>query len=218
MRLFRRLAVTVAATAALGSGCSETTNLAGPVPTSLHISANLAGTAVATVVVEVTAADIPTPLVFNIPITAGVASGSITVPAGSGRTINLRAYDDGGVLTHTGSWTGNVVGGTNPTVSLVLVAGIGDVAIEVTLGSVSVEVTPPSAGVAVAATVQLSAAVEDAEGNPIGSAVPKWATANPAVATVSTTGLVTGQGAGTTTIHATYQGAVGISTITVTAP
>lgn len=217
MRLFQRFAVTVATTAALGSGCSGTTDL-GPVPTSLHITASLTGTAVATVVLEVTAADIPTPLVFNIPITGGVASGTISVPAGSARTINLRAYDAGAILTHTGSWTGNIVGGTNPTISLVLVAGIGDVVIDVTLGSVSVEVTPPSAGVAVAATVQLSAAVEDAVGNPIGSAVPKWATANPAVATVSTTGLVTGQGAGSTTIYATFQGAVGTSTITVTAP
>src|SRR5258705_12817752 len=44
----------------------------GAVQTQLFIRAELTGTTVAMVVVEVTASDIPTPLVFNIPTVNGV--------------------------------------------------------------------------------------------------------------------------------------------------
>ncbi len=63
---------------------------------TLILRADVSGTAVATLVAEVSAPDIPTALTFNIPIAAGVASGTITVPAGSTRTVTLRAYDAGG--------------------------------------------------------------------------------------------------------------------------
>src|SRR5437016_2840494 len=68
-----------------------------PVQTTLYIRAVLTGTTVATVVVEVSASDIPTPLVFNISAVNGVAAGTIRVSAGSSRAIALRAYDAGGV-------------------------------------------------------------------------------------------------------------------------
>src|SRR5205814_2784390 len=48
----------------------------------LLLRADLASTAVATLVVDVTAADIPTPLVFNIPVVQRMATGTITLPAG----------------------------------------------------------------------------------------------------------------------------------------
>src|SRR5438128_144982 len=87
---------------------------------TLVVRADLLGTAVATVVVEVAAPDIPATLVFNISITNGVALGMITVPAGSDRTVTLRAYDAGGVETHEGSITLDIQPGSNPTMSLVL--------------------------------------------------------------------------------------------------
>src|SRR5437762_14214725 len=70
--------------------------------TTLLIRAALTGTTVAMVVVEVTALDIPTPLVFNIPTVNGVAAGAISVPARSGRSIVLRAYAAGGAATPPG--------------------------------------------------------------------------------------------------------------------
>lgn len=48
---------------------------------------------VAVVVVEVTAPDIETPLAFNLDVVDGTASGTITVPAGSDRTITVTASD-----------------------------------------------------------------------------------------------------------------------------
>ena len=59
------------------------------------------------------------------------------------------------------------------------------------------------------------AAVTDEEGDPLEVTV-RWATSNPAIATVDETGLVTGVFAGTTEIVATYAGVSGMRTITVT--
>src|SRR6266704_4518180 len=106
-----------------------------PGEATIAISVNLSGTMVATVVADVTAPDIPTMLVFNIPIVNGIATRAITVPAGSNRTITLRAYDAGGVETHSGSVTVTIQPGTNPTMSVVLTPLTGDLPITVTLGS-----------------------------------------------------------------------------------
>ena len=77
----------------------------------------------------------------------------------------------------------------------------------------SVSVSPPSATVAVGATVQLTASA-----SPPGSATTfAWASSNSAIATVSSSGLVTGVASGTATISAEAGGKVGTSTITVPA-
>ena len=116
--------------------CSEPTGSGRrPVDASLLVQADLSATAVMTVVVEVTAADIPTPLVFNIPVVDRVASGPVTIPSGSNRTITMRAFDAGGVETHHGSVTVNIQPGTNPTISIVLMPLTGSVPIDATLGS-----------------------------------------------------------------------------------
>jgi hypothetical protein len=81
----------------------------------------------------------------------------------------------------------------------------------------SVEVSPDSASVAVGETVQLTATPRDAEGQPLSGRTVTWATSAPPVATVSSTGLVTGVGAGTATITATSEGIHGTSSVTVTA-
>ena len=193
----------------------------GDVQTQLFIRAELTGTTVAMVVVEVTASDIQTPLVFNIPTVNGVAAGPISVRAGSNRTITLRAYDAGGVETHTGSVTLSIRPGTNPPIAIVLTPLVGDVPITVTLGSFTVRVGPGTALVAVGDTVQLTATVLDANNNPVPAQVA-WATLNAAVATVATDGpqtaRVTGVGPGGTTVFAVYGGIAGPATITVTEP
>jgi Bacterial Ig-like domain (group 2) len=185
---------------------------------TLAISVNLSGTMVAMVVADVSAPDIPTMLVFNIPIANGVAAGTITVPAGSNRTITLRAYDAGGIETHTGSVTVTIQAGTNPTMAIVLTPLTGNVPITATLGSFIVTVTQPQPPVplSVAGTVQLTATIRDSNGNPpSGNIVITWATRNPGVATVDGVGLVTATGVGSTTISAVYQGVAGNATITV---
>ena len=182
---------------------------------TLVVRADVSGSAIATLVAEVDAADIPTALIFNIPISGGIASGTITIPAGSNRTVTLRAYDAGGILTHNGSATLNVQSGTNASVAITLTPLTGDQAIVVTLGSFTVTVTPSSPSVAISGTVQLTVAITDWNGTPTTGTV-SWATQNPGIATVDATGLVTGAGVGSTKIAATFHGATGTATVSVT--
>ena len=198
----------------------------GPGPSAgdadLAIRADVSGTNVAMVVVQVTGSDLPAPLVFNISITNGVASGTITVPAGSSRTITLRAYDAGGVLTHNGSATVTLQPGTNPTVSIILTPLTGDLPITVTLGAFVVTVAPALDSLGVSpnslghpATAQLTATIRDPQGNLVTGTV-NWATLNPGVAFVNATGLVTATDSGTTKVAAVYQGVSGVAVVVVT--
>jgi Bacterial Ig-like domain (group 2) len=182
---------------------------------TLHIRADVSGTSVATVVVDVTAPDIPAALVFNIPIANGVAAGVITVPAGSRRTIAMRAFDAGHVETHSGSITLDIQPASNPTVSLVLQPLTGDVPINVTLGAIIITVTPSSVSLAAGDTMRLAAAIEDWNGNPMVGTV-LWATHDPGIAGVDGAGLVTALHAGATTISVTFQGAAGSAAVSVT--
>jgi len=182
---------------------------------ALVLVADVSTTSVATVVVDVTAADIPTTLVFNITVVNGVAAGTIVVPAGSQRTVAMRAYDAAGVETHSGSVTLNVQPGTNPTITINLQPLTGDVPISVTLGSITVSVTPTTLTRAVADTSRLKASITDWNGLAVSGAV-RWATHDPGIATVDDGGLVTAVHAGSTTVVATFQGAAGRATITVT--
>ncbi len=81
----------------------------------------------------------------------------------------------------------------------------------------SVTVTPPSATVSVGGTYQLYAIVRDTAGHTIAGVGITWISNNPAVATVSQTGLVTGVAVGRTVVTATGDGQSGQSAITVTA-
>lgn len=81
---------------------------------------------------------------------------------------------------------------------------------------VSVEVTPASASVLVGGTVQLTATALNAEGEALPGRTATWSTDAPSVATVSTTGLVRGEGPGQATITATIEGKTGTSSLTVT--
>jgi len=186
---------------------------------ALALRADFSGTPVATLVVEVTAPDIPTPLVFNISIANRVAAGTIAVPAGSHRTIVLRAYEAGGVETNIGSVTADIQAGTNPTISILLTPLTNDPPITVTLGSFSVTVQPGTAIVGPGDTVRLTATVLDPIGNPVTDRVT-WATLNPAVASVVSTGQgsgrVTGTALGFTTVLALYGGVAAQTAITVT--
>lgn len=197
------------------TSCSTTDGPPSVGEATLIVRADVSGTSVATVVADITAPDVPTTLVFNIPIVGGIAQGTITVPAGSNRTITLRAFDAGGVETHDGLVTLAIQAGTNPTLSMVLRPLTGDLPIRAILGSFSVAVTPSANTLAIGATVPLTAAITDWNGNPATGTV-SWATDNPGIASVDASGLVTAQGAGITSISATFAGVAGTATVNVT--
>jgi uncharacterized protein YjdB len=69
----------------------------------------------------------------------------------------------------------------------------------------SVTVAPASATLAVGGTQQLTAILEDAAGNVLGSRTAHWSSSNPAVARVTTSGFVTAIATGSATISAAPQ-------------
>jgi len=81
----------------------------------------------------------------------------------------------------------------------------------------TVTVTPGSANVIVGQTTTLTATTKDALGNTLTGRSIAWSTANSAIATVSTAGVVTAVAPGGTTITATSEGKTGTASITVPA-
>jgi uncharacterized protein YjdB len=82
----------------------------------------------------------------------------------------------------------------------------------------TISVSPASASVTVGATQQLGAVVKDQNGNAMSGLSITWKSANTAVATVNSSGLVTGVAAGSTTITGSYGSLSASSSITVSAP
>jgi hypothetical protein len=218
----RTAAVAIALLLLLAVDACSPTETTAPLPgslrTALLVRADLSGTAVATVTVEVTAPDITTPLVFNLTITGDLALGTVTVPAGSARTITMQAFDAGGVETHSGSVTVSIQTGTNPPIAIVLQPLSGDVPINATLGSFAVSVSPDVRGLVLGDTMTLTATVLDAQGAPVAAQVV-WASFAPNVATVVSTGpqtgRVTGLGVGQTKVIVAFGGTAAPATIEV---
>jgi Bacterial Ig-like domain (group 2)/Galactose oxidase, central domain/Kelch motif len=81
----------------------------------------------------------------------------------------------------------------------------------------AVTVTPNPATVEVGSTVQLTAALEDANGNSLTGRTVTWTTDAAGVATVNGSGLVSGVAIGSAKIAATSEGKSDTATVTVTA-
>jgi uncharacterized protein YjdB len=195
-------------------------------------------TAVATGTVTITAssegrtgsASITVPTVSVATVTVSPGSGSIT----AGSTIQLSATTRdpaGNVLTgRTITWSSSATGiatvnssglvtGVSPgsaTITATSEGKTGTATITVTQVPVaSVTVTPGSGTVAIGSSLQLSATTRDAGGNILTGRTIVWSTSAGGIATVNSSGLVTGVAAGTATITATSEGKSGTASITV---
>lgn len=200
-------------------GCQDRTTTGPPdgsVMASMSLYANLAGTNIAGLVVEITASDIPEPLIFNIPGDAGIASGVITVPAGSDRHVTVRGFDQNGIETHRGDAVVDVHEGQNESLTVTLYPLVGDVPIEVRIASLTVNVSPPEGTLAVGETLQLEATVVDGEGAALSGGI-SWGSTAPIVAEVDESGLVTALNPGEAEIVANFANARGSAIITVVA-
>ena len=96
----------------------------------------------------------------------------------------------------------------------------GTAAITVTPAPVaSVTVTPATASVVVGGTLQFTATPKDANGNPLTGRAITWQSSDNTIASVNTSGLVTGVASGgPVTITATSEGRSGTAAVTVTPP
>jgi hypothetical protein len=202
---------------AVVSACSDGgNNGTGPADedAELVMAANVAGTTIATLVVKVTAADLPAVLVFNLAINEdGFAFGTIKVPPGNDRLITVQAFDDMGLITHEGAALVNVQPGNNPPVFIALVPRSGQVPLEIMMGDIFVSVFGPNIGTP-GEMLQLDAMIFGPLGEVSGGEI-EWASDNPAIATVDQAGLVNLLLAGTVRIYAVSAGYSGFVEITV---
>jgi alpha-tubulin suppressor-like RCC1 family protein len=171
--------------------------------------------AIATVSVEVTGPGIDSTLVFNLTLVNGTATGTARVPAGTGRRIVARAFDLAAVNTHRGDTTVTLVEGTNPAVSLKMLPLVGGVPLTLTFGSTVVSVNRRDTTMTLGDTLRFTAAAVNVRGGTVPVDSIRWGSSNPAVASVSATGLVRALAAGTASIVASYEGAAAKRVVTV---
>ena len=118
-------------------------------------------------------------------------------------------------VNSTGLVSGIAVG--QVTISAIADAKVGSLALAATQTSVkSVAITPANGSAVIGRTAQLKAEARDAAGVAIAGKSFSWTSSKPAVATVSTTGLVTAVSVGTATITASAEGVAGTSAFTAT--
>ncbi|HEX8946227.1 MAG TPA: Ig-like domain-containing protein [Gemmatimonadaceae bacterium] len=208
------------ATKATVSSTGLVTGVAAGVVTITATSEGKSGSATVTVLAPVASVTVT-------PTTVSVASGSTTQFTATlkdasgniltGRTVTWASSDiTVATVSASGLATALLVGSATITAASEGVTSTVGGAMTVTPGPVAtVAVTPSSATIAVNGTVQLTAKALDAQGNTVTGAVFTWQTSNGQVATVSSSGLVTGKKSGTATISAITSAKTGTSSITV---
>ncbi len=128
----------------------------------------------------------------------------------------------GGTITSGGLYTAGQTAGSYRVIARQMNGTLADTApVTVTVTTIpvaSVTVSPSSATLHPGDTVHLTATPRDSAGNALGGRTITWSSDSVAIATVSSSGLVTGVAAGAATIRATSEGKTGTAAITVTAP
>ena len=181
-----------------------------------------------TAAITVTAVTVPVASVTVSPASASVPAGqtaqlTATPKDSSGNTLTGRtitwASSNTSVATVSSSGLVRGVVAGSATITATSEGKSGSSAITVTAVPVAtVTVSPASAAVFVSQTLQLSATPKDANGNTLTGRTITWGSSNNAVATVSSSGLVSGVTAGSATITATSETKSGTAAITVSTP
>jgi len=165
--------------------------------------------------------------------TVTLSAPSTSMVVGQSQTITATLRDaQGNVLTgRTIAWSSSNLGAASVTpTGQVQAVGAGSATIVATSegksGAIMLSVTAPPTSVAsvsitgtspitVGQTSQLTATPKDAHGTALTGKVVSWSSSSSSIATVSSTGVVTGVAAGTTMINATVDGVVGSMPVTV---
>ena len=169
---------------------------------------------VATVAVSLTSSNI---------VVGGSAQGTATTKDASGnvltgRTVTWTSSDPSIAAVSSSGLVSGVAAGT-ATITATSEGKTGTASITVApvpVATVSVSLTASS--ILISANAQATAITRDATGAVLTGRAIAWSSSNTSVATVSSTGLVTGIAAGSATIRATSEGQTGGATITITVP
>jgi len=204
------------------------------------VNANGLVTAVAAGIVTITAssegktgsASVTVSAVPVASVSVSLASSSISTGATTQATATLRdannnvltgrvvAWSSGNTAVATVNGNGLVtgVGAGTTNITATSEGKTGNASVTVTVVPVaSVSVSLASSSISAGATTQATATLRDANNNVLTGRTVTWASGNTSTATVSSSGLVTGVAAGTTSITATSGGISGAANVTVTA-
>jgi len=160
-----------------------------------------------------------------------VLPSTATIIAGETQNFIASGYDASGnsvAITPIWSSTDTTVGNISSS-GLFIAIKTGTITITATSGSVSgtanitvaagqlanITTSPSPASVYSGQTQQFNVTGKDANGNTV-SIIPEWSSSNTTVGTITSSGLFTGLGAGTTTIIAINRSVNGTATVTVT--
>jgi uncharacterized protein YjdB len=199
----RSLAAVLGATVLLAGACD--TDLPGPDGTGP--------------VVDVLISTVP----LNLPLTDLIPGTTRQLLAGPvneagvfvpGQTVSWSSSNPGAVTVDNNGLATAIAGGA-ATISAAAGGVTGTTTIEVRFPVGTVTVGPTGQTIRQEGAVQLTATTVDQSGATVTGRAVTWASLNPAIATVSSTGLVAGVADGTTTITATSEGVTGQVTITV---
>jgi uncharacterized protein YjdB len=200
------------------------------------VTASSAGTATITATSEgksgtasVTVSSIPVSSVTVSPATASLVVGQTVQLTATpkdangnpllGRPVTWQSSDNTIASVSASGLVSGVAAGGPVTITATSEGQSGTATVNVTVAPVAaVTVTPSSASVATGQTVQLTATPKDANGNPLTGRAISWSSSDNTIATVSSSGLVTGVAAGSVTITATSEGKSGTASVTVTGP
>jgi hypothetical protein len=185
--------------------CSGPTENSPPVA-ELIVHTQISGTAIASLTLEVSAPDIPSPVTQNLALQDGTATATIIVPAGSARRFVISARNAAGITTHRGERTVDIHpgGSTNVAIDLVSLTGSSDVTVRI--GSYLLQVSPRDSTLTVGDTLVFVATVTRPDGSTLPDAEIVWASTVPPIARVTQQGVVTGVSVGTSQIVANFRG------------
>lgn len=142
----------------------------------------------------------------------------LDVPLGRNRRVFVAIFDSTNTLIASGEVTIDVGSGVSVDVPVPIAPSSGDQPIIVRVGSTTVTVTPGTLLLAPGQSQQLAVSVTDQDGQPIAGALPTFASSNPAIATVSATGVVTGRLDGVTAITVSALGVAARVPLSVSTP
>lgn len=174
----------------------------GVVP--LMIRADVGELEVVSIEVEVSAPGIE-PISFGLEVSGGIASKEIELSAGPGWSIEARAFDRSGIVTHRASAHFDLYEGENDPLNLLLEPIIGSQAIGISISDRVIVVTPATGLIGLGDTLRLIGTIIDLNGDTLPGMI-EWASLNPARASIDSTGLVQARLPGLVDLVATHAG------------